>query len=381
MGSDIFTWKCEAHNLIIEQRRSCPVCVSAKRSQLHAANLAHMPRYLFEQQLDLRPNPMKEVACATQMGPKSCVNKLPHEYSGYFELSSSVQSMLNILAHTEDSKILTLRKHYERQLDGYVIVYGDHKRVAYNAAIDLWFELKRLTHAQLGDDIRQQFEHFQARILLEGQRLLGPAQEYTFNFPNSSVGGYAVSNSTTRLVFSWLERNANVVGPDYYKIQESITYGDNLKSAGYALWAHVVEAYDNKNETSVKTFPKIKEQFIERFVLLYRKGWRLALVQKPVPAQAPAQAPVKPRTLVDEVYDYLMTSNKELYHKQCLLEAQLDTETHTLPGLLGCYRALAAETLDKYARAGMPGWELMSAATQRDLQTRLAQAYNDGARR
>ena len=54
MGSDIFTSKCEAHNYVVPYRSSCPVCVSAKRSQLHAANLAHMPRYLFEQQLDVR---------------------------------------------------------------------------------------------------------------------------------------------------------------------------------------------------------------------------------------------------------------------------------------------------------------------------------------
>lgn len=176
MGSDIFTHKCEAHNVIVEYRRTCPVCVSTKRAQLHTANMAHMPRYLFEQTLDVRVekhNPCLDVAVSSiperpatyMVSSRSCY------YPGYYQLKPSVQTVVQHLDNTKDVEITRVRLHHQALLATVPLTARDLALT--NAAADLYDDLMRLSGgAYTGAGVKLSFINFVADCMRAGQKLV-----------------------------------------------------------------------------------------------------------------------------------------------------------------------------------------------------------------
>lgn len=191
MGSDIFTHKCEAHNVIVEYRRTCPVCVSTKRAQLHAANMARMPRYLFEQTLDVRattPNPCLhvEVSSTSERPATHMVSSRSCYYPGYYQLKPSVQTMVQHLDNTKDVEITRVRLHYQELLDTVTLTARDLALT--NAAAALYDDLMRLSGgAYTGAGVKQSFIAFVADCMRAGQKLVPVKTTETIQLDDASL--------------------------------------------------------------------------------------------------------------------------------------------------------------------------------------------------
>lgn len=192
MGSDVFSRKCGAHNIIVPRHSSCPVCVSAKRSQLHAANLAHMPRYLFEQQLDVKStpqgtpvrtymkNPCVEVVLSASKSKldvcekRYTVNYPSNNFPDYTKLHSTVQAFLMALDRTDDARVHGLRTNYQRMIDDPLVGLSEKGRHRHNLAIDMWYEIIRIKDCNTRefDFARKGFMEAFIKLYERGQRLV-----------------------------------------------------------------------------------------------------------------------------------------------------------------------------------------------------------------
>lgn len=412
MGSDIFTKKCEAHNYMVPYRSSCPVCVSAKRSQLHAANLAHMPRYLFEQQLDVQadatgaPKPVRSFMKAPEQA-KPCevrwkVNfKSNYLETSYSKLSSTTQALLMALDVTTDARIRKMRQDYQAQIDSGATSPSEQDRLGHNLAIDMYYEIVRVSKSNIDDAARitGQFVDYFKLLYGNGQRLIvdeTPAvttSKFVLNF--TSVNGASTLNRTTQMLLRKLDKYEGGLGKvrmDHERYIAHFTrgiepYKNAIRCMANALWNQL------PMDPDTRSLSKVMEQFLTTVEHLYAEGQRLTeitvseptvtqIIRDAIKAQD-KQLPSVDDDLAGCLYNYLGTSSKELYHEQSLLEGHFDREFRglTREGLIGRYRNLAGKIIEAYKKDKMYDWQKISFDTLRQLQERLTDAYLAGKRR
>ena len=409
MGSDIFTSKCEAHNYVVPYRSSCPVCVSAKRSQLHAANMAHMPRYLFEQQLDVRvdstgmasgpcvlgvdaPKPVRSYMKAPEHNnAEACevrwkVNfKSNYLSNSYAKLSSTTQALLMALDVTTDARLLKMRQDYQAQIDSGATSPKDQDRLGYNLAIDMYHEIVRVSKGRIEDPERVtgQFVGYFRLLYGNGQRLIvdEPAikpvtvPKYKLTLRSRDWKSHYDIMEDTQEVFRILEFGIPEVYQRWFSLCESVHKGTiTVESMAYTMWDTVVQQHELRE---LKRNMLVRNDFVARFKYLYVIGTQRIVIDET------AQLPAVDDDLAGCLYNYSGTSSKTLYHEQALLEDSLDQEKPVLTrdGIIGRFRRLTALITDAYAKDRMYDWEKINAKTQRALQERLADAYLEGKRR
>jgi hypothetical protein len=365
--------------------------VSAKRSQLHAANLAHTPRYLFEQTLDVKATPQglpysKEVD-AWKVNFKS--NHLAQTYS---KLESTTQALLMALDVTTDSRLITMRQDYQKIIDADGKSLSEQKRILHNLAIDMYHEIVRATKSSHEDSSRitgQFVQHFEL-LYGSGQRLVkiqpgvlanAPAPsdiKYKLNFKSHSKGLNHLNVSTCSLIRkldayegelgalrTYHEKRCSSVSGPLHKIYVS--------DMALALWN--AQPMDN----SVRNFTKIKDQYLATVEWLYSEcGQRLMRVEH----VDPPAVPLVP--LVDKLYAYLIADTKELYLIHSEIELELDKKylsAHTRTSLDACFVPLVAHTCSSYALAKLSDWERINSTTQRGLRSLLVDKYIERVRR
>jgi hypothetical protein len=99
-------------------------------------------------------------------------------------------------------------------------------------------------------------------------------------------------------------------------------------------------------------------------------------------SKKPPTPPARKRSYADDVYDFIMTSNKELYHRQCLLETKLEAcHSQMRAFLITAFRDFALDACDFYAMHKMPNYNALDTGHVYTLQTILADAYLEGKRR
>lgn len=408
---DIFSWKCEAHNLIVSQHRSCPVCVSAKRSQLHAANMAHMPRYLFEQTLDVRTTlqglptrsvmktPCAETILTADMSKLApCEKRYKVNYLSNFQLPGAytklhaiTKELLFELDVTTDVRLCKLRLTYQKHLSDPTVASIDIPRIKENFAIDMWYEFLRVTGRHPGDihkraavDIHGEFVAYFKVLFDKGQRLVDEevapqpkptiAAKYVLNHTSSYYGATQLTHTTKELLRE-LDKYEGKLGKLRMARQVQIEVYDNITERQAAI---VRMAQALWNQLGGFGTEKVKEQFINEVVVCYNAGQRLTYVE--VPAQP--TKPERQRSYADDVYDYIMTGHKELYHRQCLLESKLDScEFKTEPFLMPAFRDLARDACDFYTWDKMPNCNALDTGHVYTLQTILVAAFLEGKRR
>ena len=357
MGSDIFSRKCGAHNIIVPQHRSCPVCVSAKRSQLHAANLAHIPRYLFEQTLDVQadatgaPKPVRSfmkapasrsmhIQGAASDAMAIAASRIPckvrykvnfksnYLHGSYVQLASTTQALLMALDVATDAKLLKLRLSYQANITSGPYSLNDQDRLVNNLATDMWYEIVRATgtdkdRVQIDGAISvmgQFVAHF--RLLYDsGQRLIRnePAStpaKYVLNF--TSLNGSSNLNSTTQELLRKLDKYEGDVGK--HRIYHEKLIADT-KSATFKQLAVKTMAEDLWTtlpiDARTRDLMKIRDQFLAAVEHLYFEGQRLVEVQVPVPVTVPAVKSVRLPT-----YKLTLKSRNWHGHYELLQETQ-----------------------------------------------------------
>jgi hypothetical protein len=364
MGSDVFSRKCGAHNVIVPQHRSCPVCVSAKRSQLHAANLAHMPRYLFEQQLDVRvdstgmasgpcvlgvdaPKPVRSFMKAPESMSRHVIQgsasdamaiaaskllcdvrwkvnfKSSYLAVAYSKLEPTVQALFMALDTTTDPKLLRMREEYQQ---GMAKLPSEQERLQGNLAIDMWHEIVRVTNSTDADgEIHRFMGQFVAHFKLlhgNGQRLIvdeaaSTPAKYVLNFP--STNGALDLNQTTRDLLYRLDKYEGELGRlrvDHEKYIAQFTLGivpyyNALNHMATSLFARLT------TKDTLSYSDKVHSQFVDTVKQLYKDGQRLTEVQVPVPVTVPA---IKPARL--PTYKLTLQSRNWHGHYELLQETQ-----------------------------------------------------------
>jgi len=287
MGSDIFTTKCEAHNYVVPYRSTCPICVSAKRSQLHAANLAHMPRYLFEQ--DLRPacdetglhKPWQAKPCDVRWKVNFKSNHLPITYS---ELQSTTQALLMALDVTTDSRLIAMRQDYQTMIDEDGKSMSEQTRILHNLAIDMYHEIVRATKSNHEDcsRITGQFIHHFKLLYGSGQRLVKiqdkvPANEplpsditYKYNRRCHEYQGFYALNSVTQALLQSLETTkVKAVWARRLELQNRLTDPElwhACRSMATTLW------YVAGDLSELKAAEGVREQFITFLTKIIGEG-------------------------------------------------------------------------------------------------------------
>ena len=310
MGSDIFSTKCGAHNIIVPQHRSCPVCVSAKRSQLHAANMAHMPRYLFEQTLDVQSTPQGTPVRTFMKAPeqaKPCevswkVNfKSNYLSQSYAKLASTTQALLMALDVTTDAHLLKMRQDYQRLIDSRATSPNDQDRLMYGLAVDTYHQIVRVSKGRIEDPERVtgQFVDYFKLLYGNGQRLIvdEPASrpaKYVLNF--TSLRDSSNLNPTTQELLRRLDKYEGDVGKYriYHEKLIAGAKGEGVKQRAVKimagdLWSVIALEDGHKTNYSLK----VRDQFLAAVEHLYFEGQRLVEVQDPVPVTVPAIKPVR----------------------------------------------------------------------------------------
>ena len=294
MGFDVFTTKCEAHNHLVPSRSSCPVCVSAKRSQLHASNLAHMPRYLFEQQLDIKSTPQGTPIEVPLTADKPCdvrwkvnfkSNYLAHSYANQ---SSTTQALLMALDVTTDARLLHIRKQYQEQ-ESAATSRNDQERLEHNMAIDMYHEIVRISKGRIEDPERVTGEFVAYFKLLygNGQRLivnkaaLTVPTRYVLNFP--SRDSEITLNSTTRALLRKLDKYEDALGPLRMKHQKIIGGIERHLSRYYiAVKAMAKDLWDSVTlDGGAFSTMKVRDQFLAEVEYSWSLGQRLTEIQAP----------------------------------------------------------------------------------------------------
>jgi len=385
MGSDIFSWKCEAHNLIVAQHRSCPVCVSAKRSQLHAANLAHMPRYLFEQTLDVRAAvKVQEVPPRVPVSTDITYiyNRRCHEYQGYYALNSATQNMLQALETTKVKAAWARRLELQNRLTDPALWSACR-----TMASDLWYVAEDISEIKINEGVREQFITFLTKIIGEGQVIVPDTLQvastkqsgYELNFKSHTKDLSHLNVSTCSLIRK-LDAYEGGLGSVRMVYQGHIpadkhlsTYQSAVKAMALALWD--AQPMDN----SVRNFTKIKDQYLATVEWLYSDcGQRLKRVEYADPPAVPLTS------LVAKLYAYLLADTKELHLRHSILELKLDKKNlsdYTRRSLEAYFVTIAALTCTGYASACLSDWQRVNATTQKELRELLADKYTAGVRR
>jgi hypothetical protein len=167
--------------------------VSAKRSQLHAANLAHMPRYLFEQTLAVKSTlqvtrecgqrPAKTHAVVPPLAPPQY--QLNFESSrGAYGLNASTEKLLRKLDKYQDG-LGELRMAYQEKIAGLGRDNWRHRPAVKDMAGALWNKLTDDEDTGISVKVRDQFLSEVERAYNLGQRLteihpLKPAPDPAF---------------------------------------------------------------------------------------------------------------------------------------------------------------------------------------------------------
>lgn len=294
MGADVFATKCGVHNIVVPRHQSCPVCVSAKRTQLHAANLAHMPRYLFDQQLDVR-------ADATGLPkPVRSFMKAPETITAQFTVAA-----MNVVPYATPTAPTVPRT-------------------------------------------------------------------YKPNMRSRDWNGHYDLNATTKTLYGHIETAPELL-EQWFNLQQCIEQRTTtVESVAYTLWD---SGTSKDGLLHARTLTKVRDQFVARFVYLYKHEQRVCDLtgmtepEKPKPLTAEA-------SLVDCLYNYLVTNTKELSQKRTLLESELSKPTCTTKANLAeRFRDLAIATARAYENERMYDWKRINANTVYELQERLADEF------
>jgi hypothetical protein len=281
--------------------------VSAKRSQLHAANLAHMPRYLFEQ--ELRPvcdetglhKPWQAKPCDVRWKVNFKSNYLLITYS---ELESTTQALLMALDVTTDSTVLTIRQDCQKLIDEDGKSLSEQTRKLHNLAIDMFYEIVRVTKSNHEDCSRitgQFVQHFKL-LYGSGQRLCKIQAEVPVNAPLPSdikykynrrcyeYQGYYALNSATQNMLQALETTkVKAVWARRLELQNRLTNPElwhARRSMATTLW------YLAGDISELKSAEGVREQFITFLTKIIGEGQVLVpdTEQVSTPTAAPAKA-------------------------------------------------------------------------------------------
>lgn len=289
MGYDLLTTKCDAHNYVMPYRSSCPICVSAKRSQLHAANLAHMPRYLFEQQLDVKATPqgtpkltpydvrliVDDVAVTT---PKYVLNFVSN-YSA--DLNATTCALLRKLDKYEDG-LGALRMKHQKIIEGFEKPLSSYMLAVKGMAKALWVSVASRGAACNSMKVRDQFLAEVEYSWAIGQRLtdiqapvpVTVPTKYSLNRRSQNWNGHDALLKETKDVFRILELGIPEIYERWFNLLGCVALSNiTVKSMACTLWDTVVEKQYGMHE--LKGDMKVRQDFVERFTYLYDMSQRI----------------------------------------------------------------------------------------------------------
>lgn len=122
MRNHVFTWKCEGHNLVLQNNISCPECVRIAREKLHAKGIAHRPKYLIAQELQFAkdkqaaleaPNPPPPEPSKYTFNTPTAQMGLP---PGEHPLTGLVLALFQLMDTHKHSELDQLRMDYEYEI-------------------------------------------------------------------------------------------------------------------------------------------------------------------------------------------------------------------------------------------------------------------------
>jgi hypothetical protein len=295
MFSHVDVWKCHAHNRIIENRKSCDICVSSEREKLHMQGICNYEGVKASVTATVTPlkSPLKPILKApytrTSCGYKVSVSSA--DVPGFQGLPLHVRSAFTILDVTLDRRIWAVRIKYEKQIPEY-------PRMLSAFANDMWFDITKEGDIPYCADSHEKFmDHFK-RAWAEGQRVIEidahvlpvpfikvPKGTYKLNISSRHFGLYNRAGHTTRGCLDALDKYEGTLGPIRMLEQAKIFACSNNESREVAKQQMAEKLWDAllANKPYFYSTLKVKAQFVEAVIWFYTNGnQRLIFVEDEV---------------------------------------------------------------------------------------------------